>query len=223
NAYSRKNNLKEIADAGAEAQAAARRHLGLGGLSGKDSLAAGDVGALEKSRNLDDVPDKADARLNLDVYSKGEGDERYLRRDQNGGDIPDKGAFIDNLGLRETVNRAANALPSSGTAVAANRLANARRINGVAFDGTQDINITSGMTQSTADGRYVQNVQLGAESYHSPGSNVVSWTYRAPAGCMLSGIGISETGSNSADNVDGVCYRAVQIYIGGAWRTVSSV
>ncbi|EJN3717225.1 phage tail protein, partial [Escherichia coli] len=33
----------------------------------------------------------------------------------------------------------------------------------------------------------------------------------------------SETGSNSADNVDGVCYRAVQIYIGGAWRTVSSV
>ncbi|HFP5401620.1 TPA: phage tail protein, partial [Escherichia coli] len=93
NAYSRKNNLKEIADAGAEAQAAARRHLGLGGLSGKDSLAAGDVGALEKSRNLDDVPDKADARLNLDVYSKGEGDARYLRRDQNGGDIPDKGAF----------------------------------------------------------------------------------------------------------------------------------
>ncbi|HIB7242202.1 TPA: phage tail protein, partial [Escherichia coli] len=102
NAYSRKNNLKEIADAGAEAQAAARRHLGLGGLSGKDSLAAADVGALEKSRNFDDVPDKPTARLNLDVYSKGEGDERYLRRDQNGADIPDKGTFIDNLGLRDT-------------------------------------------------------------------------------------------------------------------------
>ncbi|EEV7675402.1 phage tail protein [Escherichia coli] len=223
NAYSRKNNLKEIADAGAEAQAAARRHLGLGGLSGKDSLAAGDVGALEKSRNLDDVPDKAAARLNLDVYSKGEGDERYLHRDQNGGDIPDKGAFIDNLGLRETVNRAANALPSSGTAVAANRLANARRINGVAFDGTQDINITSGMTQSTADGRYVQNVQLGAQSYHSPGGNEMSWNYSVPSGCMLSGINVQETGSRSADNIGGVYYRPVQIYINNAWRTVSSV
>ncbi|EER3514150.1 phage tail protein, partial [Escherichia coli] len=131
NAYSRKNNLKEIADAGAEAQAAARRHLGLGGLSGKDSLAAADVGALEKSRNFDDVPDKPTARLNLDVYSKGEGDERYLRRDQNGADIPDKGTFIDNLGLRETVNKAADALPSGGTAVAANRLATPRNINGV--------------------------------------------------------------------------------------------
>ncbi|EIS9346095.1 phage tail protein, partial [Escherichia coli] len=30
------------------------------------------------------------------------------------------------LGLRDTVNRAANALPSNGTAVAASRLANAR-------------------------------------------------------------------------------------------------
>ncbi|EGK3091085.1 phage tail protein, partial [Escherichia coli] len=40
-------------------------------------------------------------------------------------------------------------MPSNGTAVAASRLANARRINGVAFDGTQDINITSGMPEST--------------------------------------------------------------------------
>ncbi|HIB6428083.1 TPA: phage tail protein, partial [Escherichia coli] len=223
NAYSRKNNLKEIADAGAEAQAAARRHLGLGGLSGKDSLAAADVGALEKSRNFDDVPDKPTARLNLDVYSKGEGDERYLRRDQNGADIPDKGTFIDNLGLRETVNKAADALPSGGTAVAANRLATPRNINGVPFDGTQDINITSGMTQSTADGRYVQNVQLGAQSYHSPGGNEMSWNYSAPSGCMLSGINVQETGSRSADNIGGVYYRPVQIYINNAWRTVSSV
>ncbi|HHL9551507.1 TPA: phage tail protein, partial [Escherichia coli] len=223
NAYSRKNNLKEIADAGAEAQAAARRHLGLGGLSGKDSLAAADVGALEKSRNFDDVPDKPTARLNLDVYSKGEGDARYLRRDQNGADIPDKGTFIDNLGLRETVNKAADALPSGGTAVAANRLATPVNINGVPFDGTRDINITSGMTQSTADGRYVQNAQLGAQSYHSPGGNEMSWNYSAPSGCMLSGINVQETGSRSADNIGGVYYRPVQIYINNAWRTVSSV
>ncbi|HFO7965480.1 TPA: phage tail protein, partial [Escherichia coli] len=164
NAYSRKNNLKEIADAGAEAQAAARRHLGLGGLSGKDSLAAADVGALEKSRNFDDVLDKPTARLNLDVYSKGEGDARYLRRDQNGADIPDKGTFINNLGLRETVNKAANALPSDGTAAAANRLATPVNINGVPFDGTRDINITSGMPESTANQRYVTGVRLGAQA-----------------------------------------------------------
>ncbi|EJP0205394.1 phage tail protein [Escherichia coli] len=223
NAYSRKNNLKEIADAGAEAQAAARRHLGLGGLSGKDSLAAADVGALEKSRNFGDVPDKPTARLNLDVYSKGEGDARYLRKDQNGADIPDKGTFINNLGLRETVNRAANALPSNGTAVAANKLSAARKINGVAFDGTKDITITSGMTQSTADGRYVRNVQLGAQSRHSPAGNEVTWDYKTPAGCMLSGIHVQDTGSRSADNIGGVYYRPVQIYINNAWRTVSSV
>ncbi|EJG7686530.1 phage tail protein [Escherichia coli] len=261
NAFSRKNNLKEIQDAGADAQTNARKALGLGGLATKDKLSSTDVGALEKSKNLSDVPDKATARTNIevysktegdgrylrkdqnlkdvgnaatarknlsvysksDVYTKEEGDNRYLRKDQNGADVADKSTFIDNLGLRETVNKAANALPSNGTAVAANRLANAHTINGVPFDGTQDINITSGMTQSTADGRYVQNVQLGAESYHSPGSNVVSWTYRAPSGCMLSGIGISETGSNSSDNVNGVYYRAIQIYINGYWRTVSSI
>ncbi|EFS8391429.1 phage tail protein, partial [Escherichia coli] len=65
----------------------------------------------------------------------------------------------ENLGLRETVNKAANALPSNGTAVAANKLATPRNINGVPFDGTQDINITSGMTQSVADSRYVQSIR----------------------------------------------------------------
>ncbi|EOO2560655.1 TPA: phage tail protein, partial [Escherichia coli] len=121
------------------------------------------------------------------------------------------------------VNKAADALPSAGTAVAANRLATPRNINGVPFDGTLDINITSGMTQSTADGRYVQNVQLGAQSYHSPGGNEMSWNYSAPSGCMLSGIDVQETGSRSADNIGGVYYRPVQIYINNAWRTVSSV
>ncbi|EMK7201192.1 phage tail protein, partial [Escherichia coli] len=45
--------------------------------------------------------------------------------------------------------------PSDGTAVAANRLATPRNINGVPFDGTQDINITSGITQQDADSRYI--------------------------------------------------------------------
>lgn len=223
NAFSRKNNLKEIADAGAEAQRLARGYLGLGTLATKNSLGPGDVNALAKDQNLADLENKGTARNNLDVYSRSEGDNRYLRREQNGADIPDKGAFIDNVGLRDTVNKAANALPSNGTAVAANRLANAHKINGVAFDGTQDITITSGMTEATADGRYVRNVQLGAQSRHSPPGNEVSWEFRTPSGCMLSGINVQDTGKNSADNIAGVYYRPVQIYIGNAWRTVSSV
>ncbi|EJH1128902.1 phage tail protein [Escherichia coli] len=223
NAFSRKNNLKEIADAGAEAQRLARGYLGLGTLATKNSLGPGDVNALAKDQNLADLENAGTARNNLDVYSRSEGDNRYLRREQNGADIPDKGAFIDNVGLRETVNKAANALPSDGTAVAANRLANAHTINGVAFDGTQDITITSGMTEATADGRYVSNVQLGAQSYYSPGGNEMSWSYGAPSGCMLSGINVQDTGKSSADNIGGIYYRPVQIYIGNAWRTVSSV
>ncbi|ELQ3950849.1 phage tail protein [Escherichia coli] len=223
NAFSRKNNLKEIADAGADAQYLARGYLGLGTLATKNSLGPGDVNALAKDQNLADLANAGTARNNLDVYSRSEGDNRYLRREQNGADIPDKGAFIDNVGLRDTVNRAANALPSDGTAVAANRLANAHTINGVAFDGTQDITITSGMTEATADGRYVSNVQLGAQSYYSPGGNEMSWSYGAPSGCMLSGINVQDTGKSSADNIGGIYYRPVQIYIGNAWRTVSSV
>lgn len=223
NAFSRKNNLKEIADAGAETQRLARGYLGLGTLATKNSLGPGDVNALAKDQNLADLENTGTARSNLDVYSRSEGDNRYLRREQSGADIPDKGAFIDNVGLRETVNKAANALPSNGTAVAANRLANAHTINGVAFDGTQDITITSGMTEATADGRYVSNVQLGAQSYYSPGGNEMSWSYGAPSGCMLSGINVQDTGKSSADNIGGIYYRPVQIYIGNAWRTVSSV
>ncbi|EGN0320260.1 hypothetical protein IIG09_004586, partial [Salmonella enterica] len=48
NAYTQANNLKEILDAGIEAQAAARGHLGLGKLATKDGLGAGDVDAVSK-------------------------------------------------------------------------------------------------------------------------------------------------------------------------------
>lgn len=49
NAYTQANNLKEILDAGIEAQAAARGHLGLGKLATKDGLGAGDVDAVSKA------------------------------------------------------------------------------------------------------------------------------------------------------------------------------
>ncbi|EMA8317589.1 hypothetical protein U5C81_004611 [Salmonella enterica] len=65
NACMQANNLKEIFDAGAQAQAAARGHLGLGRLATKDSLGPADVNALAKDQNLNDIPDKAKARTAL--------------------------------------------------------------------------------------------------------------------------------------------------------------
>lgn len=216
NAFSRKNNLKEIADAGTKAQQLARGYLGLGALATKNSLGPGDVNALAKDQNLADLENKGTARNNLDVYSKSEGDNRYLRREQNGADIPDKGAFIDNVGLRETVNKAANALPSNGTAVAANRLANAHTINGVPFDGTQDINITSGMTLLDGDARYVQNVRLGSEmSVLMPFGGKVGI-----GGCVITALSIAGEVDNSGDFA---YFRPLQIYINGSWITVSQL
>ncbi|HBA8321999.1 TPA: phage tail protein [Escherichia coli] len=89
--------------------------------------------------------------------------------------------------------------------MAANRLANAHTINGVPFDGTQDINITTGMNQGDADARYVQNIKLGA-SVRAPTT--------APAGCVVTFV-------DGGDKMDFIMYKPVLIYIGGSWRTIS--
>ncbi|EHV6755528.1 phage tail protein [Escherichia coli] len=218
NAFSRKNNLKEIADAGAEAQRLARGYLGLGTLATKNSLGPADVNALAKDQNLADLENAETARNNLDVYSRSEGDNRYLHRDQNGADIQDKGTFIDNLGLRDTVNRAANALPSNGTAVAASRLANARRINGVAFDGTQDINITSGMPESTANQRYVTGVRLGAQAL----SGGLEYNYSLSSGNVITGFKTDGDWEMRGGD-DRVYYRQIQYCINGHWVSAASI
>ncbi|SJG27248.1 tail fiber protein [Shigella sonnei] len=80
------------------------------------------------------------------------------------------------------------------------------------------VNVTGRVTPSdygNFDARYqqrnggVQDVRYGYEMYYTPGSNTVSWTFRSPSGHGLSGISISDTGRNSADNVNGVYYREV--------------
>ncbi|EFL5695340.1 phage tail protein [Escherichia coli] len=69
----------------------------------------------------------------------------------------------------------------------------------------------------------VQDVRYGHEMYYGPGSNTVSWTFRAPSGHGLSGVKISDTHRNSADNVDGVYYRPLQKLINGTWYNVASI
>ncbi|EMG7473013.1 phage tail protein [Escherichia coli] len=69
----------------------------------------------------------------------------------------------------------------------------------------------------------VQDVRYGHEMYYNPGSNTASWTFRSPSGHGLSGISISDTGRNSADNVNGVYYRPLQKLINGTWYNVASI
>ncbi|HCS5018673.1 TPA: tail fiber protein [Escherichia coli] len=69
----------------------------------------------------------------------------------------------------------------------------------------------------------VQDVRFGGQSYHNPGSNTTSWNFSAPGGHCLTGISISDTGKNSADNVNGVYYRPLQKLVNGTWYNVASV
>ncbi|ELX2059969.1 phage tail protein [Escherichia coli] len=103
----------------------------------------------------------------------------------------------------------------SFNAATATKLQTARKINNVAFDGTSDITISSTDSGAVRDFRYTSEV------FHNPGGNEITWTFRAPSGCVLSGIYVQETGRSSSDNIGGVYYKQTQVYINGSWRTVS--
>ncbi len=146
-----------------------------------------------------------------------------LAKDRNGADIPNKQLFLDNIGGAPKT-RKINNMPLtsditinniSGNAGTATRLQTARRINNVLFDGSSDITISS------TDSGAVRNFQYTNEVFYNPGGNEITWTFRAPSGCQLSGIYVQDTGSRSADNIGGVYYKSAQIYINGSWRTVS--
>ena len=146
-----------------------------------------------------------------------------LAKDRNGADIPNKQLFLDNIGGAPKT-RKINNMPLtsditisniSGNAGTATRLQTARRINNVLFDGTRDITI------STTDSGAVRDFRYTSEVFHNPGGNEISWVFRAPSGCILSGINVQDTGRSSADNIGGVYYKQTQIYINGGWRTVS--
>ncbi|EEX8906689.1 phage tail protein [Escherichia coli] len=104
------------------------------------------------------------------------------------------------------------------------------RFQAGSIQSNKPVNVTGRVTPSdygNFDARYqtksgsVQNFQYTNEVFHNPGGNEITWTFRAPSGCVLSGIYVQETGSRSADNIGGVYYKQAQIYIDGAWRSVS--
>ncbi|QPI18077.1 tail fiber protein [Pectobacterium phage POP15] len=67
----------------------------------------------------------------------------------------------------------------------------------------------------------VQDNRLGAQGSYIPPGNEISWTFRAPAGCALTGIIVQDVGSNSADNIGGVYYKPIQKKINGVWVTIT--
>ncbi|HEA0341605.1 TPA: phage tail protein [Salmonella enterica] len=78
----RDGNLKEIADKGEQAQSDAREHMGLGNSATLNTgTTQGTVAAGDDSRITG-----------------------AMQKDQNGEDIPDKPKFIQNVGLKETLN-----------------------------------------------------------------------------------------------------------------------
>ena len=86
---------------------------------------------------------------------------------------------------------------------------------------TRDNSINARATLDWVRQNLVSNITLGGEVYHSPHGNTASWIFRAPAGHVLTGISISDTGSNSADNVNGVYYKPIQRRINGVLMTIA--
>ncbi|OZI13960.1 hypothetical protein CE195_11865 [Sodalis-like symbiont of Philaenus spumarius] len=72
-------------------------------------------------------------------------------------------------------------------------------------------------SKEESDGRYVQDVKRGAvNAIYTPESTSTD----APKGCVMVGLTLSNNGSTGT-HVYQVRYCPLQIYINGAWRTIS--
>ncbi|EKC5824255.1 tail fiber protein [Salmonella enterica] len=85
----------------------------------------------------------------------------------------------------------------------------------------RDNNINIRSTWDWVSQNFVNDIFLGVEQYYSPGSNTISWNFHAPNGHVLTGINVSDTGSNSADNINGVYYKAIQKRVNGVVMTIA--
>lgn len=186
---------------------------------------AGDKRYLRISENLAEIAEKgteaqAGARKNLDIYSKEESDNRFQP----------KGNYAP-AGEAYTKEESDRRFQPKGEYYSKTESDNRFQQKGEYYTKSESDNrfqpkgnyapSGSSYTKAESDVRYVQNFQYTSEVFYNPGGNERSWTFRAPSGCVLSGINVQDTGSNSADNIGGVYYKQAQIYINGAWRAIS--
>ncbi|HGY2936727.1 tail fiber protein [Citrobacter phage Chris1] len=100
-------NLKEIKARGAEAQKTSRESIGvLDGTTQQKGLVQLNSAVNNTSETQASTP--AAVKIAMDNANA------RLAKDRNGGDIPNVALFLQNLGLVETINRAAGALQKSG-------------------------------------------------------------------------------------------------------------
>lgn len=85
----------------------------------------------------------------------------------------------------------------------------------------RDNNINTRATWDWVNQNFVNDITLGEEVYYSPGSNIVSWIFHAPAGHVFTGINVQDTGAHSADNIGGVYYKPIQKKVNGVTMTIS--
>lgn len=128
----------------------------------------------------------------------------YVKKVNNS--APDANGNV-NVGTVKKVN---NTGPDAGGNV---NVGTVKSINGTSPDanGNVNINVSSG----------ISNMQLGAMATYQPTGNEVSWTFKAPSGCVITGLIVQETGQSSADNIGGLYYKPIQKYVNGAWVTIA--
>ncbi|HHR6112136.1 TPA: phage tail protein [Providencia alcalifaciens] len=170
------------------------------------------------TRRVNNKPLSADITLSagdVGAYTKAETDTKVADAKKAGTDA-------------QVTANAANTAATNANNNANGRVPNTRKVNNKPL--STDITLSAGdvgaYTKTESDARYMKNalnVRLGAKTRYSPSSNRVSWNWEAPAGNVLTGLVVDETGSNSADNISGAWYRPLQSLVNGQWVTISGL
>ncbi|EHI7917246.1 hypothetical protein J9L56_003004 [Salmonella enterica] len=193
----RDGNLKEIADKGEQAQSDAREHMGLGNSATLNTgTTQGTVAAGDDSRITG-----------------------AMQKDQNGEDIPDKPKFIENVGLKETVDQAAGALQKSqngadipdtalfrqsiGVYDASTSQKGLVRLNGGVSDADDTLGATSGAVKIAYDAAQ-SAYRLAASKYTADGAT----TWKAGLVQLVNSMG----GSGSLVMPQAAVTTAIQTY-----------
>lgn len=171
------------------------------------------------------------------IITQASGDKRYLRIEQNLGEIAANGAdaqgearkHLEVLSEEESDRRyqpKGNYTPA-GEAYTKQESDNRFQPKGEYYSKTESNDrfqpkgdytpAGEAYTKAQSDARYVQDEQLGAQSsiWTAPGSDTF-----IPSGCTQTGVHLSGDGSTGT-HVEFLFYKPLQIYINGAWRTIS--
>ena len=112
--------------------------------------------------------------------------EVAIRQEWTTGPTTDVEWVIDYNTANKPTPEDINALPANGTAVSANKLATARTINGVAFDGTKNISISASQigsyTKSESDARYTPTGQAYTKAESDSRFNLKNTASKATSG-----------------------------------------